>query len=1038
MLSSDDSSLYCNVLPEQDNSYLQDQEKQRRNLDPDTPLRFAKKLASNVDLISSMEWQETDQGQRIGKYRLKSAGAYTLNLNFSNVVLSPSCQINIYNPKNGYAIQPLLPKDILANKEIWTPVILGEDCIVELITTDEISNLSLVLESVFHDFVGFAQESMRVSGSCNLDVICGESDGFPQVEVFRKVISSVGAYHFNGKEICTGAAINNTSRDCKPYFLTAHHCGVNSLTAPSMVVYWNYENSYCRQPLTSESGQAGDGSLSQYTLGATVLASWATSDFTLVELNHSIDPDFQVYLSGWDRSSSLPSKATTIHHPNLDEKRISIDFQSPQEWNDNFLRIQNWEIGSTEDGSSGAPLYNDQQQIIGQLFGGQAECGNNEWDAFGWFHRSWSGGGTPQTRLSDWLDPEETNETNIAGHNCSYEINYSLNEVNACTEVVNSLEVELIANEAFNVPFPIQIGSTGGLDVSLSSDIIVFEMNPILHIDNISEKPEGKYTVSVIVEANGINLMEAIDIILTERPPQAPILTYPQNGSEKLGINQSLYWEGSADTYEVILAADSDFETIVFEHSAVSSNAIELPQLHSNGNYYWKVRGSNICGEGEWSDVYSFNTGFNFCTTLVNSMDVTIPENSPSTHFYAIDCPYDVNAQSVLVGNIRGRHSYVSDLYFWVTKGLQQIFLWGGGCGSTADFSIGFSIDEQNTPSCPITDGLLYKPAQTYQAILGSSALGSWDIRIEDKEAGDGGFIDQASLTICFDEVYQDLIVPSTNKLFLCDEVIEFDVFTSIESAEFITYRVLTSSGQEIPFEILGELPCSNQKSYTLRIDRSDLEFLSGNIKALASFGETTLTTVLSIEEGDDTPNNPIISNLDGLVIETEDQILVELLNEPTSKTVLEVASDSDFLSIVHSQTFTDITAAYIQLDWVPGQDYFIRTINYSPFKTCGAISTSQSFKCNTVSSVDEVSETCILEVYPNPTTDNVEIIVENLFMTDIEVYSITGKCLSSNILNTPTQKYTLRLKEQFTRGMYLVKVRLSDNTYQIAKVSLQ
>ncbi len=74
-----------------------------------------------------------------------------------------------------------------------------------------------------------------------------------------------------------------------------------------------------------------------------------------------------------------------------------------------------WDQGTVEGGSSGSPLFdNGNHKIIGQLFSNtqpttqpcnQAIGGSN----YGRFDVSWDGGGTPSTRLRDWLDPENTN-----------------------------------------------------------------------------------------------------------------------------------------------------------------------------------------------------------------------------------------------------------------------------------------------------------------------------------------------------------------------------------------------------------------------------------------------------------------------------------------------------------------------------------------------------------------------------------------------------------------------------------------------------
>src|SRR6185436_14598312 len=89
--------------------------------------------------------------------------------------------------------------------------------------------------------------------------------------------------------------------------------------------YWNYENSTCRVPGSPASGQAGDGSLAQFMTGAIFRANYAPSDMTLVELDDPMNPAFNAYWAGWDRSGVDATRAFSIHHPNTEEKRISFE-----------------------------------------------------------------------------------------------------------------------------------------------------------------------------------------------------------------------------------------------------------------------------------------------------------------------------------------------------------------------------------------------------------------------------------------------------------------------------------------------------------------------------------------------------------------------------------------------------------------------------------------------------------------------------------------------------------------------------------------
>ena len=77
------------------------------------------------------------------------------------------------------------------------------------------------------------------------------------------------------------------------------------------------------------------------------------------------------------------------------------------------LRITDWDLGTTEPGSSGSPLFSPEQRIVGQLHGGGAACGNNLSDWYGRLAVSWNAGGTAATRLRDWLDPVDGGATQV-------------------------------------------------------------------------------------------------------------------------------------------------------------------------------------------------------------------------------------------------------------------------------------------------------------------------------------------------------------------------------------------------------------------------------------------------------------------------------------------------------------------------------------------------------------------------------------------------------------------------------------------------
>ncbi len=347
-------------------------------------------------------WEQLDAKTMLWRLRIVSPGAYSLNLGFTHYTMPHNGKLFVYATDGTYSLRPFTEQDNETHGQLWTPVVLADDIIVEVsVPTDAVDDLDLELGSINHGYRGFGKDDAgEKSGSCNVDVVCPEGDDW------WSEIPSVGVISTGGYLFCTGFMVNNTAEDETPYFMTANHCGITSGNAASLVVYWNFQSPTC--------GQHGGGSLSQNQTGSFFRASYSTSDFTLVELDDDPNPDWGITFAGWDHSGNDATTAVGIHHPNTDEKSISFEYQGTRvtsylgtssPGDGTHVRIVDWDVGTTEPGSSGSPLFNQDHHVIGQLHGGYAACGNNDSDWYGAFARSWTGGGTNSTRLSNWLDP---------------------------------------------------------------------------------------------------------------------------------------------------------------------------------------------------------------------------------------------------------------------------------------------------------------------------------------------------------------------------------------------------------------------------------------------------------------------------------------------------------------------------------------------------------------------------------------------------------------------------------------------------------
>ena len=365
------------------------------------PYRFAEVQEVFLTPDAAGSWEELPSGRSLWRLRITGRDVLSLNFGFTRFWLPHDASLLVYSSTGEGPVLAFDETDNADHGELWTQVLIAQEVVVELEVDPAFRwQVELELTSIGRGYRFFGEDFPLKSGFCNIDVICDEGDDW------RDEIATVALYTSNAGKICTGFMTNNTAEDGTPYFMTAYHCAVRASTAPSVVVYWNFESPTC--------GQHGGGTKTDTQNGSTLRAEYETTDVTLLELDDLPDPAFTVKYAGWDRTNSVATSAVCIHHPSTDEKSISFEndplavttYQGMTSPGDGtHLRVRTWDLGTTEGGSSGSPLFDQNHHVVGQLHGGGAACGNTDPDWYGWFHVSWAGGGGSNSRLSDWLDP---------------------------------------------------------------------------------------------------------------------------------------------------------------------------------------------------------------------------------------------------------------------------------------------------------------------------------------------------------------------------------------------------------------------------------------------------------------------------------------------------------------------------------------------------------------------------------------------------------------------------------------------------------
>ena len=375
---------------------------------------FAKNLDVDISPKTSGLWERTGDF-KIWRVGIRSLGAFSLNLIFDKMIIPKGALLFIYSKGKEKVLGAFTSDNEQASGCFATFPIAGDEVVVEYnepVDTDYPGELHI--KTVNHDYKNlFGTRPLGESGLCNMDVYCADASSY-SIEK-QSVVDLIVA----GRELCTGTLVNNAKQDKTPYLLTAGHCIENASDADKTIFCFNYESPTCGNGISSLNGFAN-----QTLSGSTLKARSDSLDFSLVQLLVAPPAEFRPFYAGWNKSATIPTSTFAFHHPKGDVKKLCKDNDSPKIGNyssdfvkNSFFIIGKWEIGTTEAGSSGCGLFNQNKQIIGSLTGGTATCSDPTNDLFSMLNKQWDYYKTSDKQLKAWLDPNNSGVSELTGLN---------------------------------------------------------------------------------------------------------------------------------------------------------------------------------------------------------------------------------------------------------------------------------------------------------------------------------------------------------------------------------------------------------------------------------------------------------------------------------------------------------------------------------------------------------------------------------------------------------------------------------------------
>jgi len=391
------------------------------------PQIYGKHREINIDLRETPTKNKYLNGT-IFRLKIHSIGAKAIEISFNDFFIPKEGSLFIYTQKYELIKGPYTYVDSKEEKINKTTYIQGETAILEYFEPDNAKSYgrSIFISAITHVFEDIFSNSGTKLGSslpCQIDVNCPE--GNPYRDIIRSGVFISNLIRDDGwVAMCSGALLKNVSLDPIPYILSAEHCidqGVED-NLDQAVFWFNYQAISCGGPSYMSD---------YYTItGAELRAKRAfnlgfDTDFCLLELYETPPSQYNVYYAGWNRVPFANDDLKGIHHPRGDEKKISFGY-SNSIWLV-YLKV-NWENGTVEGGSSGSPIFSDNNLVLGQLHGGPDHtCENLGSDYYGILGDSWWSIWGPSKRLKDWLDPDDIGVSSIPGidwNNCYASIMY--------------------------------------------------------------------------------------------------------------------------------------------------------------------------------------------------------------------------------------------------------------------------------------------------------------------------------------------------------------------------------------------------------------------------------------------------------------------------------------------------------------------------------------------------------------------------------------------------------------------------------------
>jgi subtilisin-like proprotein convertase family protein len=359
-------------------------------------------------------------------------------------------------------------------------------------------------------------------------------------------------------------------------------------------------------------------------------------------------------------------------------------------------------------------------------------------------------------------------------------------------------------------------GQPTNATVNLSETSLTEDGTLTVTFGNLENVAPGTYPINVTGTNGSETTTSVIQLTVVHAfSGEEVVRLSPQNGLTGATTSKiNFSWENynNAETYLIEVSESPSFSTVLFSKNSEDLE-FSVEGLQSETIYYWRIKAENACVSGDFSSVYSFQTGINDCSKTYDATDFSNASIFISAGVTA-EVPFDVT-DNIIIDKILVTtdidHRYVQSLVISLEgpESLEStaIVLLENPCDGVDNISDTTFDDAAEDLACsssaPAISGSIAPINNMSLPFLGKDALGEWKLVVFDGDSGDGGRINTASITICTIETntntpsltHSDIIVEQNSTYTITSGDIEATTSSESPSEQIFTLTTLPEKG---------------------------------------------------------------------------------------------------------------------------------------------------------------------------------------------------------------------------------------------------